>query len=84
MLIQKSIEFNIDLNAKTNRGETAFHFVCYGGHETIVKMMIENAKFFKIDLTSKNNCGDNGFQIAKNWGHTNTANIIEKMLSIEK
>ena len=32
ILMQKSLELNIDLNAKTKRGNTAFHLACYNDH----------------------------------------------------
>ena len=53
MLIQKSAEFNIDLNAKDEDGMTAFHLACTRGRKNIVEMIIDNAESFKIDLTKK-------------------------------
>ena len=77
-MLQNSKEFKIDLNAKTNNGETAFYLACASGHIKIVEMIIDNAKFLKMDLMSKNNNGSTGFQIAKNLGHADIVSIIEK------
>ncbi len=79
MLIQKSTEFYIHLNAKDkNGGSTAFHWACKLGKTRIVEMMIENFETFKkyqllenfetfkIDLATKDNFGMTGVQIAKN------------------
>ena len=53
MLVQKSAKFNIDLNAKDNYGNTAFHFACYNKHESIVEMMMKNAKDFSLIFRPK-------------------------------
>ena len=89
MLIQKSAEFNIELNAKDGYGKTAFHVACEScnrtGNTTTVNKMMENAVYFGFDLKAKDNFGRTGFQIAKYMGHTSVARVIEtKMPSIAK
>ena len=41
VLIQKSAELNIDLNAKDQYGMTAFHYACMGGHSDIAEYLIQ-------------------------------------------
>ena len=50
ILIQKSGEFNIKLNAEDKNGQTAFHMACDRGKTSIVEMMIANGKSFNLDL----------------------------------
>ena len=51
LLIQKSDEFNIDLNAKDNNGMTGFDLACEYRQEAIADLLKKNAESFKIDLT---------------------------------
>ena len=62
--MQKSIEFNIDLNGLTNLGDTPFHLACLWNHKTIIEMLLINAEAFKIDLGVKDNYGKTGFQLS--------------------
>lgn len=55
MFIQKSIEFNIDLNAKDMNGQTAFQLACLYGHLDTVEILIKNSRQFNIDLNIKDN-----------------------------
>ena len=80
MLMQKSKEFNIDLNSKSNDGWTAFHFACAYDKINIVEMMIDNAKSFKLDLLIKDNNGRTGFQCAKDCGSTDVVKIIKRKM----
>ena len=80
MLIQKSTKFNIDLNALTNYGWTAFHSACFGQSGTVVEMMIDNAEFFKLDLAKKTVNGRTGFQIAKSHRYYDIVHIIERKM----
>ena len=66
LLIEKSSELNIDLNAVTNCGNTAFHLACSDcSRENIVKLIMKNAEAFNIDLTAKNKDGKTGLQLWK-------------------
>ena len=68
MLIKNSAEFNIELNAKTNAGLTAFHYACLNGKTSFVDMMINNSESVNLDLTARNNDGKTGFQLAEDEG----------------
>ena len=70
MLLQKSAEKNIDLNARGDLGQTAFHCACEFGHRNIVEMMVDNAEAFQIDLTTKDYGGRTGFRNAEYFGKT--------------
>ena len=48
--MQKSLEFNIQLNAKDRSGRTAFHRVCCKGRSKIAEMLILKSAEFDIDL----------------------------------
>ena len=41
MLIQRSAEFNIDLNARDNIGKTSFHWACESGNLMMVEILIQ-------------------------------------------
>ena len=53
LIVQKSAEFNIDLDAKTDNGMTAFHFSCQAGHFKIAELIMKKSAEFKIDLNTK-------------------------------
>ena len=90
MIIQKSTEFNIDLNAKDKSGRTAFHWACLSGHGTkssIMEMMLNNGESFKIDFTATDNMGKTGLQLAEDedgkmrWGrNANIVNMIKRKM----
>ena len=88
MLMKKSIEHSIDLNARDVNGNTAFHMACFFGKSNIIKIIEESANFYKIDLSAKNNNGNTGFQVAKynadarlkfNKSHFNSGDFVRKM-----
>ena len=64
MIVQKSTTFNIDLNAKTNIGQTAFHLVCKHDHLSLVEMVIQKSAEFEIDLNAITNHGLTAFHYA--------------------
>ena len=47
IIVQKSAEFNLDLNSKDDDGTTAFHWACINGHSmgnfTIAKMIVQKS-----------------------------------------
>ena len=52
LILQNATKLNIDLNAKNNDGQTAFHLACILGKKENVKVLTDNAETFKIDLTN--------------------------------
>ena len=53
MMILKSVEFNIDLNAYNYDGKTAFHEACSESNFEIVDLIIKKSIEFKIDLNAR-------------------------------
>ena len=67
LLIEKSNELNIDLNAKNKEGQTGFHISCYqgyDGHLEIVKMLIQKSDEIKLELNAKDKAGHTAFHLA--------------------
>ena len=52
MLIQKTVEFSIDLNAEDNDGYTAFHNACKNGHFEVVEILMQKSIELEIELNS--------------------------------
>ena len=75
MLLQKSKEFKIKLNAKDKNGQTAFHLACKRGYTSIVKIMIENSDSIRLGL--RDNDGKTGFQLAQGDQKTDIINLIK-------
>merc|ERR1712241_846450 len=69
---------NIDLNAKTNGGSTAFHWACYYGHLAVAEIIMKNNEKLKIDLNAKDNGGRTAFHLACGEGHSEIAEIVLK------
>ena len=63
MILNKSDEFKIDLNAKDDNGETAFILACKRD-SVIVEVMIKKSSELSIDLHAKNIWGDTAFHVA--------------------
>ena len=76
MLIQKSTELNVELNAKDNSGKTAFHITCVKGHSEIVEMLIQKSIELKIELNAKDIHGWTGFHHACCYGFENIVEIM--------
>ena len=65
LLIHKSAELNIELNAKDFHGMTAFHFACKNGHYSkIAEMLVQKSTEFNTDLNGKDEYGRTGFHLA--------------------
>ena len=56
----------IDLNAKNNVGQSAFHMASRWGCINVVKMIMEGSTILNIDLNTKNNAGRTAFHMASN------------------
>ena len=63
-MVQKSAEFNIQLNEDNENGKIAFHLACLHKKTDIVELLIENSAVFKIDLVTKDSNGGTGYEIA--------------------
>ena len=80
MIIQKSPEFNIELNAKDEDGQTAFHVASSYGNTKSLDIMIENSKIFGLDITLKDNNGRTRFQLAKQKQQTEVIKLIKRKM----
>ena len=80
--MKNSAEFNIDLNAKDNDGWTAFHWACFNGHTSIIKIMISKSESLKLNLTARANNGKTVFQLAQDYGKSKVVNLIKSKMPI--
>ena len=80
LLIQKSAQFNIELNARDNEGFTAFHLACMEGRTSTVEIMMNNAKSFKLDLTAIDKGNRTGFQLAEHFRKKDVVNLIKRKM----
>ena len=76
VLIQKSAELNIDLNAKDQYVRTAFHYACIWGHSDIAEMLMQKSAEFNIDLNAKDEDGMTAFHLACSRGRKNIVEMI--------
>ena len=82
MLMQKSAEFGINLNAKDNiSGRTAFHLACAFGKTEIARMIVQKSTELNIELNNKNRYGWTAFQLASNHGRVD---IVDMMIENAK
>ena len=64
MILLKSAEYGIDLNAKDRFGKTAFHFACSNVNLDMAQMLMQRSAEFNIDLNVKDIRGETGFHLA--------------------
>ena len=57
-LIMDNSDRNIDLNARNNRGTTAFMCACLQGHKDVVRLLLNNSD---IELNARTNAGTSAF-----------------------
>ena len=70
ILIEKSCELKIDLNAKDYHNQrTAFHLACKNGHMKIVGKFLKKS----FDINAKDRYEDSAFQLACENGHSEIA-----------
>ena len=79
LIIEKSSELNIDLNAKGTYGKTPFHLACEYGHLSVADLIMKNSLEFKIDLSAS--CkfwrmGQTALHLACYNGHSKIAELI--------
>ena len=80
ILIHNSVDFNIDLNAKDKKGNTAFITACLKWTPEVAEVLIDNSVDCNIDLNAKDNCNKTGFQLAKRFGNKTICKLIEKKM----
>ena len=80
ILLQKSADLKIDLNAKDEYGYTAFHRVCSFENTNIVKMVIEKAEYSRLDLKIKSPTGKTAFQLAELFERHIVVNFFKQKL----
>ena len=81
MLIRKSNELNIDLNAvdyTRHEGRTAFQWVCAVGNSEIAKILMENSIQFSIHLNVIDKFGYTAFHNACEHGQFQVAELLMK------
>ena len=84
LLIKRSTDHKIDLNAKNSSGWTGFHLACGFGHTEIVEMLIDNSEACKLDLSAKEyENGRTGIQLAEYLENTSLVNLIKGKLTNE-
>ena len=74
--MKNSAKLNIDLNAKTIFGVTAFHYACRNGHAKIAEMIMKNSTEFNIDLNTKCDSGVTAFHYASYHGSTSIVDVM--------
>ena len=74
-----SAALKIDLNTKSEFGDTPYHSACDKGHTKVVHLMLDQSKILNIDLTAEDNDGNTGIFYAP----MSVVNLIkEKMPSL--
>ena len=79
-LIESSTEYDIDLNARDNIGDSALHLACFGVQTETVKIILEHWKVFGIKIKAQNNAGQTALDIVKdnptwNWNYTELTKV---------
>ena len=72
-LLEKGLRWHLDVNTKTNNGNTALMLASEKGHTEIVAMLLDN----EADVNSKSNNGWTALMVASYDGHTE---IVEMLL----
>ena len=66
--MQKSTEFNIDINSKDHCKRTGLHRACENGYSKIVEYLILKSDEFNIDINAENICKSTPFHKACEYG----------------
>ena len=64
LLMQNSVRYNIDLNAKDDNGQTVFMKACAKGLTGLVKLLVQNSKNTHLDVNATNFNGQTALMIA--------------------
>ena len=76
LMVTKSKEYGIDLNASDDNGCTGFWFACFEGHEEVVNLMLTSSIEYDIDLNARNHYGCTGLIVACDKGHIEIAKLM--------
>ena len=76
ILMNKSQELGMDLNAQDDYGRTAFHLACLNDHLDVAQFLIKNSLNLKIDLTIQDNDGSTALHLACAKYDSQTAEIL--------
>ena len=68
---------DIEVNARTNLGNTAFMLACQNGHKEVVKLLLDNLDR-NIDLNARTNHGTTAFIWACQEGHKDVVQLLLK------
>ena len=79
-----SSTLNIDLNAKDNLGQTAFHIACVWGNYNVAHILIDNSDTYSIDINAIDNLGQTALDLARAQGHDNVAKLIIELILMLK
>ena len=75
MILQRSTDLKIDLNAKDLDDYTAFHRACQKGKIKVVEIMIEYLESTDLDLNAQGGNGT-GFHLACLGGYSNIVELL--------
>ena len=78
IVLQKSIQLNIELNAKDVTGRTPLHWACVNGRLKIAEMILEKSSVLNIDISSTNDLGQTAYEEAQIHGHSKTVEMLRK------
>ena len=78
LILQKSIQLNIELDAKDVNSRTPLHLACIKGHLNIAEMILEKSVILNIDITATNLYGQTAYEEANINGHSKTAEMLVK------
>ena len=78
LILQKSIQLDIELNAKDGTGRTPLHWACANDYLEIAEMILEKSNVLNIDTCATNVFGQTAYEEAKTRGHLKTAEMLVK------
>ena len=86
IFIEYASTLSIDLNQKTQNGQTAFHMACGRGQLEVVQIFMENSTPLSIDLSAEDNDGFTPFLTACERGQMDVVQMLMEcapLLSID-
>ena len=74
-LLLDNSERNIDFNARSNTGWTAFMYACSNGRKDVVQLLLDNSER-NIDLNARCVTGRTALMYANIYGHKDVVKLI--------